>query len=332
MLASILPAVELAADGAPKQIAPLLTHAKEACMRAADLVRQLLLFAGGGRRGAPRPVDPVRVAEQTVAMCRTTFDRRIELALRTQGTAAHVEVDPAQLQQVLLNLLINARDAVAQAESPRIGVQIDMDGELVRLRVEDNGCGMDEPTQRRVFEPFFSTKGPGRGTGLGLASSFGIVRDAGGSITCSSTPGRGATFTVTLPATHDVAPTTPPPRATPMRGTEHVLVVDDEPAVRSSLARILESAGYRVSLAGDGKEALEMVRKSGSDLHAIVLDHSVPRLSGNAALRAILDIAPDAKVIGFTGLPEPMPGARATLMKPVDAATLLGTVRSVLDG
>jgi signal transduction histidine kinase/CheY-like chemotaxis protein len=329
MLAGVLPAVELAQKTAPPNIAPLLKQAAEVTMRAAELVKQLLLFAGRGRRSAPRPVDPVRVAEQTVAMCRTTFDRRIELALRTHGAPAGVEVDPSQLQQVILNLLINARDAVGEVDSPRIDVHVDMDGGRVRIRVEDNGCGMDEKTRRRVFEPFFSTKSPGRGTGLGLASSFGIVRDAGGSIECTSAPRSGTSFTVLLPASAKVDPAPQSSRLKNTRGTERILLVDDEQAVRATLKLILEGAGYKVSQAENGKDALEMLRAHHFDV--IVLDHSMPRLSGIAALRAILELEPDAKVIGFTGFPEPMPGARATLMKPVDAATLLSTLRSVLD-
>lgn len=346
MLGAILPAIDLARTG-HRDSAALLGAAHDAGRRAADLVRQLMLFVGGRPRQAG-PTKVSEVVERTVGICRTTFDRRIDIALDIEPNLPSVEVDPAQLEQAVLNILINARDALAGAESaPRIGVYVDLvppdaaelrrcvgarPVEHVRVRITDNGCGMGETVRQRVFEPFFTTKDVGQGTGLGLSSSFGIVRDAHGFIDCESSAGLGTTFTILFPRTErNEARRSDAPVSSGGNGTESLLVVDDETAVREVVANVLRHAGYLVATARDGRDGFEQLCAPGAHFDAIILDDSMPHLSGTALLREILARNPKAKVIGFTGDGEDLAGARATLAKPAAASALLRVVRAVLD-
>lgn len=212
MLQGIVGNLHLAMFDAQPEIMPFLDAAQDASERAADMIRQLMVFTRQGMPPARQTVDLVAVVQDTVGMCRKTFDRRIEIAARMPAEIL-VEGDPGQLRQVVMNLMLNARDAVARASgrSPVIGIHVDEVvlgkgvngpplGPCVRLRIEDNGVGMDEQTGRRVFEPFFTTKQVGQGTGLGLATSYAIVHQHGGAIECRSELGTGTRMQVYLPA------------------------------------------------------------------------------------------------------------------------------------
>jgi PAS domain S-box-containing protein len=203
MLAVIVPSVEAASARADAATASALARALDAAMRAAALVRELMLVAGRSRTADRKPVALQSLVERTVRMCQAMFDPRITVDLRVAPEPTLVVADAGQIEQALLNVLINARDAVqAVADARPLAIRVRVEGSehQVVVRVEDDGCGMDEETRRRVFEPFFTTKDVGRGTGLGLATTYAIVTDHGGAIECASTLGVGTTFTLTFPA------------------------------------------------------------------------------------------------------------------------------------
>jgi len=218
MLAVILPTIDIAASRAPEPVATMLEGAREAAQRAASIVRELMLLSGKPRAGERKQRAVEAVVERTVTMCRTTFDPQIAIEVELAPDLPLVVADDGQLEQALLNVLINARDALEDVHGRprRIRVAVDAVGRealppylgaagggYVRVRVEDSGAGMDEETRRRAFEPFFTTKDVGRGTGLGLSTTYGIVKDHGGLVDCQSAPGRGTTITLALPARCD---------------------------------------------------------------------------------------------------------------------------------
>lgn len=352
-------------EALPKAADEQIQAALIASERAAALVRQLLTFG----RAAPVRPEPSAVApilEEVAEIARNTFDRRIAILARAEPDTPPALADAAQLHQVLLNLCVNARDALearvrrtgAWDGDPRIemharGVTVGPEeaaeagagpGRYVLLSVVDNGVGMDAETRGRIFEPFFTTKGPDKGTGLGLASAYGVLRRHGGWVRVDSEPGRGAAFHVYLPAadaaTARIAEPSPAARAVPVareRTGGTVLVVDDEEPIRRLAATVLGRAGYAVILAEDGREALEEVERRGAEIDLVVLDHSMPNLSGPETLAAIRARKPDAKVIltsgyaQWSGRPDDREAETAFLSKPYSPATLLEAVRAALD-
>lgn len=337
MLAVIVPSIEVATARADATTAEVLAGARDAAMRAATIVRELMLVSGRSRTADRKPVAIEALVERTVRMCQTTFDPGITVDLRVAPEPPLVVADEGQISQALLNVLINARDAVRAAPEARprvIRVRVERSEHHVVVRVEDNGCGMDEETRRRVFEPFFTTKEVGRGTGLGLATTYAIVTDHGGAIECASTPEVGTTFTLTFPAAHAVerdheGATSAPAVA---GGSERVLVVDDEALVRATVARTLRGAGYEVLEAADGEAALRVLLAEGDAIDVVLLDESMPVLSGRGVLEGMRSRRVDVPVIAWTAHVGLMEGARAVLNKPATSATLLRTVRQVLDG
>jgi CheY-like chemotaxis protein len=205
----------------------------------------------------------------------------------------------------------------------------------VRLRVADNGPGMDEETRRRVFEPFFTTKEIGKGTGLGLATAYAILREHQGWIECGSAPREGATFSVYLPvAAAPVPQRQPGVRQQLLGGTETVLVIDDEEMVRSVAVRLLERAGYTVLTGRDGVEGLEVFRERQDEIGAVLLDLGMPRLGGAEVLAELHRLDPRVKAILFTGYAvegQEYAQASAVLYKPIEWSELLRVLRQVLD-
>jgi two-component system cell cycle sensor histidine kinase/response regulator CckA len=348
MLMGLVPNLELAVEQASPALAPLLADAKQAAERAADVVRQLMTYAGRNRPvdRTAQPITPV--IERTAAFCRTTFDRRITLDVRCDG-AALASFDATQLEQALLNLLINARDAVDApgVAAPAIAVSVDLvprgapelDGRAGRwlaIRVTDNGVGMDAATAQRAFEPFFTTKGVGRGTGLGLATTLGIVREHLGFIACRSAPGKGATFTIHLPAAtaeearRDSERTMAAAVAAPASGT--VMVIDDEPAVRRVICRLLEDDGFSVRAAGSGTEALGILADASvaATVSVILLDVSMPGLSGPETRARLRQVVPNARVAYLTGYAYQTADGDEVVQKPVTADVLLSVVQRLL--
>jgi two-component system, cell cycle sensor histidine kinase and response regulator CckA len=348
MLAVILPNVELAqVKAGPGGSAPLET-ARAAAIRAAKLVDEMLLLAGRKTVSERRAEDARVIARRTIEMCRTMFDRQIAIELETTPDSQMISADAVQIEQALLNMLINARDALAGIEGRPLAIRVsvdrvaaggssasDLDGQAgveVRIRVTDTGCGMDEATRLQIFEPFFTTKAPGQGTGLGLATTYAIVNDHGGRIDCTSTPGVGTTFSIYVAAHEgDRAESVRSVASETRGGSETVLIADDEALVRRGVGRILTEAGYSVLEAADGEAALALFRDQRGKIDLILMDQSMPKVSGRALLQALLALEPDTKVITFSGYGTRLEGARAALPKPTSMAVLLATVREVLD-
>ena len=235
----------------------------------------------------------------------------------------NVEADPSQIGQVLLNLTVNARDAMGGAGSLRVATR--NDGEYVLLEVADSGEGMDEETRGRIFEPFFTTKEVGAGTGLGLSTVYGIVAQSGGEISVRSAPGEGATFTVRLPAAAGEPVIADGQPAAPARGAERILVVDDERVVRDLLAQMLREQGYDVSVAGSAREARALERSWDLLITDVVMpetDGVKLRTADRRTARALhLRLRPGGA----------RPGDAFFLQKPFSRDDLAQTVRALLD-
>jgi len=362
ILTGILGSLDLARGfvppGSPAS-APIAEGIK-ASERAVQLVRQLLDFS----RRAPtecRPVDLGNVVREVSELFFQTIDRRIGVTSSIADDLLPALVDPNQVHQVLMNLCVNARDAIMESLEtdekaggrPLTGywiytraenVEVDDDycrifpysrkGRYIRLSIGDNGAGMDEATQRRVFEPFFTTKKMGRGTGLGLSTVYGIVKQHNGWINLESRAGKGTTFWVYFPEAMElpVEPQRPPEIAPSGRGKETVLFADDEELIRDLGRQVMEMRGYTVLLAEDGVQTIEIFRSNRQAIDLVVLDLTMPRRSGMEVLRAIRSIDPGMRIILSSGSSpaEPVPGT-AFLPKPYRADMLAKAVRAALD-
>jgi PAS domain S-box-containing protein len=338
VLAIVLSNVELAAREAPAVATPL-AHAREAALQAVSIVRELMLLSRAPPRVDRKRLDPRQVVRRAVAFCRTTFDRAITVNEEIPEAALAIEGHESQIEQCLLNVLINARDAVSgpRDREARIDVRLsthaDAHDGIVRVEVSDTGDGMDEAVRARIFEPFFTTKAPGQSTGLGLSTTYAILREHGATIRCDSTPHRGTTFTIDFPARGPLVDgSTPAPRLAARQGRgERVLLVDDERLLRRVLRTLLEHEGYAVCEASDGLEALEVLTAPGATVDLVLLDHSMPHLSGAETLRRLRARGSCVKVIGYSGLDAPMEGADAMLLKPAMPEALLAAIRAALD-
>lgn len=337
LLSVILPNVELARKVQGEAQTAHLADIEYAANRAADMVNQLLLFARQGRESERRAVDLGALAQRSAQFCRCTFERGIRIDVHVPLGLPAVHANAGQIEQVLLNICLNARDALLDAQTldPQIEITLAPGAHgTVCMRVSDNGPGMDEATRRRVFEPFFSTKEVGRGTGLGLASAYAIISEHQGRIRCESRPQRGACFEIELPlsaAAPESRQSAPP--VEPARGSETVLVVDDEPLVRRACAAMLAHGGYRVLQAEDGHKALELVRSGREPIAMVLLDRSMPGLCGDQIVARLRELDAELPVALLTGQPgngnsEP---ATLTLSKPIDATQLLRAVRRAID-
>lgn len=338
ILGIILPNVELCRKQASPAITQRLDDIMHAAERGAEMVRQLMLFARSEATGRKVAIDVSERARRTVAICRSTFDPSIHIQLNVAPSLPSVRGNAGQIEQMLLNICLNARDAFEQARTPHPTITISLDrapSGAVRIRVEDNGPGMDEETRSHIFAPFFTTKTADRGTGLGLASVLAIVTDHLGVVRCESTLSHGTTFEIELPATHERPAVVEEIRPAPSEGgTETVLVADDEPLVRSATRDLLELGGYHVLEADDGMSTLAVFEEQRDRIAAVILDRSMPGLSGDQVLRGLAELAPSVPVImlsGHLGSMESKQHAAAVLTKPTSAATLLRTVREVID-
>ncbi len=320
---------------------------KALAKRGADLAKQLLGF---GRRGKvdARPLDLCAVATETSAIFART---RPDITIRLQfapGVWA-VLMDHAQAEQVLLNLLVNAGQAMpdggqldiraanaslAAGQAARLGLAA---GRFVEVVVADNGVGMDEATRSRIFEPFFTTKATGTGSGLGLASVYGIVKNHGGMIEVDSAPGQGAAFTILLPATDQTATKEEPLPATTHVGSGTILVVDDEELIRKVLVQLLSEMGYHVLAVAGGREAVELLREQREPITLVILDLTMPGMSGAMTYEALRAVAPDVKVLlssgyAIDGQAQQLlaRGCSGFIQKPFDADTLAAKLEALL--
>ena len=342
MLQSILLNLELIAAKAPARFQTSLNEATGECLRAAGMIRQLMFFGRQQPKGRYGSFDLGVAVQNTVEICRKTFDRKIALHIQVESGLPPALGDSTQIQQVFLNLCLNARDALEApvGNAPRIEVRAGMraagkrEAAMLYVEVEDNGCGMDAQTRERVFEPFFTTKEVGKGTGLGLATVYAIVRDHQGRVECQSAEGKGSVFRVWLPVGQEPAAADEQTAVAVPRGTETLLVIDDDQGPRHAIACRLREQGYTVHEAADGSEGLEILQREGARLGLVLLDLSMPGLSGGQVLTRIKARAPGLPVVLCSGyaLPEGQyAGAAATLQKPVRAAELGQVVRQVLD-
>jgi PAS domain S-box-containing protein len=323
---------------------------ERAAENAARLTHQLLAFARVDV-AQPRPMDMNVVVAEMAPMLRRTLGEHINLVAAPGPELWPVMIDSGQLSQVLTNLAVNSRDAMPKGGKLTIDVaNVDVDlayaaarptlkpGRYVRLRVSDTGAGMDKKTLEHAFEPFFTTKPRGQGTGLGLATIYGIVTQAGGSIEVYSEPGMGTRVSVLLPAT-DQAPTADAVRDAPRaQASETVLVVEDSDDLREIVDRILTQSGYQVMVAADGAEAIEMSRKFTGHIDLLLTDVVMPHMQGNELAPLLVAARPGLRVLYMSGFAQPalaadgtLPPELALLDKPFNEPTLLARVREVLE-
>jgi len=316
--------------------------------RARDLTRQLLAVA---RRQviAPVSLDLNELLRRSEKLLRRLLGEDVELVVDLEPGLWWMRGDPSQVEQVVLNLAVNARDAMPRGgtltlrtrNAPRRGEPADRDAhpDEVRLVVQDNGVGMSAEARAHLFEPFFTTKAPGQGTGLGLATVYGIVTQADGHVHVESAPGHGTTFELRFPRTLEPSPAAvPPPRALAARGTETVLVVEDDAQVREVTVRGLRAGGYRVLVAAGAAEALALGGDEIGGIDLVVTDVVMPGLDGHALADELRRRRPELRVLYVSGYTEDAVIARgvlssgmAFLAKPFTPSGLLERVRAILD-
>ncbi len=353
LLTAILGYVEMAGnklsgDNLAHEYFSSIRHAAE---RGASLTKQLLAFA---RRQItePRVVDLNVLVLQMQDLLRRVIGEDVELRIVTARDLGSVRLDPAQFEQVLMNLVINARDAMPHGGVLTIETRdVDLDehyarqhqgvmpGSYVMLAVGDTGMGMTEDVSRHLFEPFFTTKPPGKGTGLGLATCYGIVKQNGGHIWVYSEYGRGSTFKIFLPRTGERAPRDLPvdPLVDSLAGHETILVVEDEPLVRAISVESLEMLGYHVLQASNGEHALEVARRFPRTIHLVVSDVVMPSMGGPDLIRHLRLERPHVKVLFVSGYTDDAivrqgvlePGVEF-LQKPFALTTLARRIRDIL--
>jgi nitrogen-specific signal transduction histidine kinase/ActR/RegA family two-component response regulator len=314
----------------------------------ADLTKQLLGFARGGKYEV-KPTDLNDLVKKSSEMFLRT-KKEISIYPKYQEDIWGVEVDRGQIEQVLLNLYVNAWQAMPaggrlyiQTENitldEKYSKPLSLDfGRYVKLSVMDTGVGMDESTQQRIFDPFFTTKDMGRGTGLGMASAYGIIQNHGGIITVSSEKGRGTTFEIYFPATGKSLPQKKEVAGQTLKGSENVLLVDDEDMVIDVGRQFLEKMGYQVLLASNGKEAIDIYKKNSDKVEIVILDMIMPDMGGGEVYDRLKEINPDIKVLLSSGYS--IDGKAAEILKrgcdgfiqkPFNIADLSQKLREILD-
>jgi two-component system cell cycle sensor histidine kinase/response regulator CckA len=319
--------------------------------RASRLTRQLLAFSRK-QRLVPQVVDLNGIVVDLGKMLTRVIGEDISLEIRTGPALEHTKVDPVQVEQVLMNLVVNSRDAMPQGGTVRITTaNADIDagfarrhrgavpGRYVTLSVEDTGSGMDDDVLAHAFEPFFTTKGPAKGTGLGLATVYGIVHQSGGYVTIESAPGVGTTVTTYLPAVAEpLEATAERPSSLALAGTETILLAEDDPSVRNLIVRTLHRYGYNILEARDTAEAVAFASPRNGRIHLLLTDIVMPGMNGPALAQRVVRDHPAIKVLYVSGFPwseaaGSAAGSRASfLAKPFTPTALATSVRECLDG
>jgi two-component system cell cycle sensor histidine kinase/response regulator CckA len=325
-----------------------LSEIREAARRAAEMTRRLLAF---GRHQAfhPQVVDLEQIVSGLEKMLRRLIGEDVELVTSRATGLGKVVVDRGQMEQVVLNLVVNARDAMPQGGTLTVemsNVELDPSqaarhpglktGAHVLLSVSDTGSGMDEETKARIFEPFFTTKGPGQGTGLGLSTVYGIVKQSEGIVEVKSAPGAGTTFRIYLPMSSatDVATRSIPknvPTASSLGGSQTILLVEDDEPVRSLVRTVLERNGYHVLVASDGDEALSLASRHREPIHLLLTDVVMPRMNGRELSDALALLRPGLRTVYMSGYTRGVlePGS-TFLQKPIVPVALLEMLSDVL--
>ena len=307
-----------------------IESALSAAERAKTLVQRLLAFA---RRQPlqPRPVDVVDLVRNISALLESTAGPRIALNLELQDHLPCAVADPNQLEMALLNLTLNARDAMPDGGSLTVEVVASPDRASVCVRVTDTGCGMDAATLARAIEPFFSTKGIGQGTGLGLSMVHGLALQLGGKLDIDSVPGEGTAIELLLPATERSGETATAPAASPaQQGSGTAILVDDEDLVRASVSEMLADFGFTVVEASSAAQALKLI-DSGERPSILVTDHLMPGMTGGELIAAARERVPGLPVLLISGYAENegVPAGIPRLGKPFRAADLEAVLAQV---
>lgn len=328
--------------------ADMLQEIETAANKASDLAQRLLAFARGGAYEMEK-VDLNQVVRETLRAQERAVPHGIQVTCDLEGELWHIKADRAQLEMILTSLCANAVEAIEGDGKIHIGTRnVDVGdtlaekhpglepGRYTLLSVQDTGCGMNDAVLARVFEPFFSTKFQGRG--LGLASVYGIVKNHGGHIAIESQENRGATCAIYLPAVETEARQPPQPPAAVARGTETILVVDDEETLLTLVEKMLTRLGYRVLTANGGQAAIDIVREHERDIHLVLLDMGMPIMDGPATFPLLKNERPEMKVLLFSGYELDSTaqalldaGARGFLKKPVTSKKLGAEIRTLLD-
>ncbi len=328
---------------------PELDEIRKAAMRGARLTRQLLGFSRGEGSEA-KPLDLNGLVADMEAMLRPIIGEHIEVVTDLSPDLGTVEADPGQMEQVLMNLILNARDATPAGGRIRIETcngELDEStasihgvepGRYILLTVSDNGRGIDGESMPRIFDPFFTTKEAGRGTGLGLSNVRSIIRAARGDIWVCSAPGEGACFRVCLPRVEEMPEQDAQHSVQAQGAGETVLLVEDEESVRRLLSLILRRSGYQVLEASSGPEALEIFERRASEIHVVLTDMVMPNMSGRELGQRIQSLRPDTKIMYMSGYTDDvLRGAGALspgmsfLAKPLRPEVLSARMREVLD-
>ncbi|MBI4864492.1 MAG: response regulator [Candidatus Riflebacteria bacterium] len=340
----------LGEEGVAAPVRESLEAIQNASQRASSLTRQLLLFSRQ-QIVQPRVIDLNRSLADLVKLLRRLLGEDIELVVAPAPDRAAVKMDPGYLDQIVINLAVNARDAMP--DGGRLTIQVETvpvdplgaqpeaetqpDRQVV-LSISDTGCGMDPSTRARVFEPFFTTKEIGKGTGLGLSTVYGVVRQAGGTIEVQSEPGRGTSFRIVLPATDEAAAASTPLAARLHQGgSETILVVEDDAAVRKLLRRGLERERYTVMEASDGAAALELAARHPGSIHLLLTDMIMPGMSGIQLAIELTTRRPETRVLFASGYTDRAADKLRTLpvevlfiQKPFTASDLVSKIREIL--
>ncbi len=317
ILGPIMMSAPLLRQGLEPEAMEMLLNTVETCaQRGADLVKQLLIF-GRGAKGRQKSVHPKKLIEEMAKLIRVTFPKNIELSFQMPADLWPVSIDATQLEQVLLNLCVNARDAMpgggsltlcaenVRLDEPPAGLFPDVKpGPYVMIQLTDTGHGIPREITDKIFDPFFTTKEPGKGTGLGLATVLGIVKSHGGFVNVRSEVNQGSTFIIHLPAMpgNAVADFGPASPQTPVGHGELILLADDEPPILNVTRQILERNGYRVLVADDGVGAINLYTQHIGEVKAIVTDLDMPFMDGVALTRAAKKLTPDIPILACTGI------------------------------
>ena len=353
MLAVIIGNAELALDDVmderPRQN---LQQILDASQRSRELVRQILTYSRKTERQRKR-LKLSRLVKETAKLVRCSLPSTIDIKVDIHARSDTILADPSQIQQVLMNLSANAADAMAESGGT-LTISVSEvafkegdptpDGNLrpgryIMLKVSDSGTGIPVNIRDRIFEPFFTTKEPGKGTGMGLAVVFGIVKSHEGAIVAESEVGKGSTFTVFFPSAEEAEEEERHEEPALTTGRERVLVVDDEPSVVGVIAETLDRLGYQITTAGSGAEALKKLEDSPYGFDLVITDEVMPEMTGMKLAERILRVRKDLPIILMSGYSETASseksktvGIREFVVKPVDKRELSETVRRVLDG
>jgi len=354
VLSPIMLSIEVLKDLSTNPTAQKMLLLMEAsAKRGRDIVKQILTFARG-TDGERCPIDFRNLVNEIISICQQTFPKSISVKCEMPAEMWGAIGDATQIHQLVLNLCVNARDALG--EGGRLTLRVSNQtlddtfaklhlgakaGRYLSISVEDSGCGMPPETLERIFEPFFTTKGVGKGTGLGLSTVHAIIQSHGGFVTCYSEVGRGTAFNVFLPVSAEASsqPAFSVDGSLPQGSGELVLVVDDEIFIRGATRHTLEAFGFRVMTAADGADAVKLYAAHGGDIAVVLTDMMMPNMDGRQTIQALRALNPEVRIIAASGIqrsaslpPDGAFEANAFLAKPFTAETLLRRLSQVLRG